>query len=89
MELLEDGLSLSLRIILKMAKSTHSEVLNYSFLSKMEELNSMESLVDLLKFINNDGDARLVKCKQIQDLLKNSFPLIKQEIHTSSKHAKP
>ena len=40
-----------------------------SFLDKLEELNTIESLVDILKFIEGDGDTLLLQCDKIQKLL--------------------
>ncbi|CDW91329.1 UNKNOWN [Stylonychia lemnae] len=78
-ELLEEGFSLSLRVILKLLKTIKStELFNYSFLDQIDQLNNLESLIDLMKFINNDPNAYLLKCPKIQNLLKISFPLIKQ-----------
>ena len=54
--------------MLKIYRST--ELLNYSFLDQIEGLNNLESLVDLLKFVNNDPDAYLLKCPKIQNLLR-------------------
>ncbi len=65
-EILEEGFSLALRIVLKMAKSFRSnELLNYSFLEQIDTLNNVQSLVDLLRFINNDTEAFLLKCPKI------------------------
>jgi len=64
--LLEEGFSLSLRVILKLIKTIKStELFNYSFLDQIDQLNNLESLIDLMKFINNDPDAYLLKCPKI------------------------
>ena len=53
--MLEEGFSVALRLVLKLAKQVApEEQLNYSFLDQIEELNSLDSLLDLLKFINKD-----------------------------------
>jgi hypothetical protein len=49
-----------------------------SFLDKLEELNTIESLVDILKFIESDGDTLLLQCDKIQKLLQRSLPVIKK-----------
>jgi hypothetical protein len=59
-------LSLALRILLKISRQIgFSEFLNYSFLDQIDELNSLESVIDLLKFVNSDSNADLVKCSKI------------------------
>ena len=78
--MLEEGLTLALRIILKMVRTFRStELLNYSFLDQIDRLHNIESLVDLLKFINNDTESYLLKCPKIQHLLKNSMNLIRSK----------
>lgn len=76
--MLEEGLSVALRIILKLAGNSGSQVASYSFLEKIEELQNGQALVDLLKFVNNDAKAEMMKSPKIQQLIKNSFPLIKR-----------
>eukprot|EP00347_Sterkiella_histriomuscorum_P021468 403333873 len=81
-EQLEEGFSMALKIIIKMLKTFRStELLNYSFLDQIDNLNNLESLVDLLRFINNDPDAYLLKCPKIQNLIRQSFPLIKSQTY--------
>lgn len=81
--MLEDGLHSSLNIILtlakKLAKSSEKIEVDDSFLDKLEELNTIESLVDILKFIEGDGDTLLLQCDKIQRLLERSLPVIKKK----------
>jgi len=64
MAILEEGLQSSLNIILtlakKVAKSSEKIEVDDTFLDKLEELNTIESLVDILKFIEGDGDTLLL-----------------------------
>jgi hypothetical protein len=41
-------------------KMTKDEVVEDSVLDKLEELNTIESIVDILKFIEGDGDTLLL-----------------------------
>ena len=41
-------------------------------------MNSIDSLVDLLKFINTDTEAYLIKCPKIQKLIKASFGFVRK-----------
>lgn len=64
--MLEEGFTVALRIILKLVRNFDSQdLLNYSFLDQIEELSSLDSLIDLLKFINTDTEAYLIKCPKI------------------------
>ena len=82
LSMLEEGLQSSLNIILilaqKVAKSSEKIEVDDSFLDKLEELNTIESLVDILKFIEGDGDTLLLQCDKIQKLLQRSLPVIKK-----------
>lgn len=64
MAIVEEGLHSSLNIILtlaqKVAKTSEKIEVDDSFLDKLEELNTIESLVDILKFIEGDGDTLLL-----------------------------
>lgn len=44
-------------------------------LSQLEELHTVESVVDILKFIETDSDSLLLRCKRVQDLLFRSLSL--------------
>lgn len=81
--MLEEGLHASLNIILtlakKISKSNEKIEVDDSFLDKLEELNTIESLVDILKFIESDGDTLLLQCDKIQRLLERSLPVIKKK----------
>jgi hypothetical protein len=42
------------------AKQSEKIEVDDSFLDKLQELNTLESLVDILKFIESDGDTLLL-----------------------------
>jgi hypothetical protein len=67
--MLEDGLTTAISIVLilakKLTKSSGQIEVDDSFLDKLEELNTIESLVDILKFIETDGDTLLLQCEKI------------------------
>ena len=67
--MLEEGMTTSMNIILILAKkltqSSGQVEVDDSFLDKLEELNTIESIVDILKFIETDGDTLLLQCDKI------------------------
>ena len=67
--MLEEGMTTAMNIILILAKkltqSSGQVEVDDSFLDKLEELNTIESLVDILKFIETDGDTLLLQCDKI------------------------
>ncbi len=78
--LLEEGLINAINVILKLAPQCRPALkadLNYSFFEQIQELTSLDSVVDLLKFVNTEPST-LHSCPKIQHLLKQSFPLISE-----------
>lgn len=63
MQLLEEGLESSVKLIIELAKKVTKEAaieVDDSFLDKLDELNTLESVVDILKFIESDQDTLLL-----------------------------
>jgi hypothetical protein len=57
MTLLEEGLEAAIKLVIMMAKRAAKEgqePVDDSFLEKLDELNTIESLVDIIKFIESD-----------------------------------
>ncbi len=61
--MLEEGLESAMRIIVKLAEKVmkqSGEEVDDSFLDKLDEINTLESIVDILKFIEGDSDGLLL-----------------------------
>jgi hypothetical protein len=66
--LLEDGLEAALKLVITLAKKVTKEAgieVDDSFLEKLEELNTLESVIDIIKFIESDSDSLLLQCAKI------------------------
>jgi len=74
---LEEGLASALRIVLQLAKKLGGRDghVDEGHLSQLEELHTVESVVDILKFIETDSDSLLLRCQRVQDLLLRSLSL--------------
>ena len=55
-------------------------------MEQVDELESIESLVDLLKFIREDRRNMLVRNPQIQKVVKKSFQLLRADPHPLSEY---
>jgi hypothetical protein len=63
MGLLEDGLESALKLVITLAKKVTKEAgleVDDSFLDKLDELSTLESVVDIIKFIESDSDSLLL-----------------------------
>lgn len=63
MGLLEEGLESSLKLVIILAKKLTTKAgieVDDSFLEKLDELNTLESVVDIIKFIESDSDSLLL-----------------------------
>lgn len=74
---LEEGLASALRIVLQLAKKLGGRdgFVEEGHLSQLEELHTVESVVDILKFIETDTDSLLLRCQRVQELLLRSLTL--------------
>lgn len=63
MNLLEEGLESAIKLIIVLSKKLTKESgieVDDSFLEKLDELNTLESLIDIIKFIEGDSDSLLL-----------------------------
>jgi hypothetical protein len=57
-----------MRIIIQLAQTIMRETgveVDDSFLDKLDEINTLESIIDILKFIESDTDGLLLQCPKI------------------------
>jgi hypothetical protein len=85
---LEDGLASAMQIILKLGYelgqnpyldqgSQRDKVEVDAMIEQIDELESIESLCDLLKFIREDQKSLLIRNPRIQKVVQNSFQLLR------------
>jgi len=63
MGLLEDGLESALKLVITLAKKVTKEAgleVDDSFLDKLDELSTLESVVYIIKIIESDSDSLLL-----------------------------